>query len=261
MDQMHLLDYLPIWIVYLLTIGLGLFAVELGFRLGSYWKQRHPEEQESHIGAMIYATFSLWAFLLAFLVGISVNRFDERRMLVIEEANSIGTTYLRAGYLPEPYADQSRVLLREYADERLKIVEVNTYTAARERSEEIQPKLWAIAQILASAQPEKPVLALYIESLNQIIDLHSLRMTALTSARIPFTIYIGMYLVAMLGLIMLGFQSGISGTRDLIVTIVLILIFSSVMLLIIDLDRPWGGLLRVNQQPMINLIRSFANYN
>jgi hypothetical protein len=69
-----------------------------------------------------------------------------------------------------------------------------------------------------------------------------------------------MYTVALLGLVMLGFHSGINGKRDLIVTLVLILIFSSIMLLIIDLDRQWGGFLRVNQQPMKDLISSFKNF-
>ncbi len=180
--------------------------------------------------------------------------------LVVEEANSIGTTYLRAGYLPEPYASQSRELLREYAGERLNLVELTTHAAARQRSEEIQPLLWAMAQKLATTQPANPVLALYIDSLNQTIDLHTSRVTALTTARIPFTIYVGMYLVALLGLAMLGFQSGINGKRNLLVTLVLILVFSSVMLLIIDLDRSWGGLIRVDQQPMIDLISSFASF-
>jgi hypothetical protein len=260
MGQTHLFDNLPLWAVYLLTIGLGLLAVELGFRFGKYWKERHPDEQESHIGAMIAATLGLWAFLLAFLVGIATNRYDARRALVLDEANSIGTTYLRAGYLPEPDASQSRELLREYAGERLKLVELNTHTAARQRSEEIHSLLWAIAQELAVTQPANELLALYVDSLNQTIDLHSSRVTALTAARIPFTIYIGMYMVAMLGLLMLGFQSGINGKRNLIVTLVLILIFSGVMLLIIDMDRSWEGLLRVSQQPMIDVINSFTNF-
>lgn len=260
MVRLNSIDFLPIWVVYLLTIGMCLLSVELGFRLGSHWKEKHPDEEESHIGTMIAATLGLWAFLLAFFVGNATNRFDARRELVLTEANSIGTTYLRAGYLPEPYAGRSRELLREYAGERLKLVELDTYLAARQRSEEIQPQLWAMAQELAAGQPANPVLALYVDALNQTIDLHTSRITALTSARIPFTIYVGMYLVGMLGLMMLGFQSGVNGKRDMIVTLVLILIFTSVMVLVIDLDRPWGGLLRVNQQPMIDLVNSFPGY-
>jgi len=260
MDRSHLIDYLPLWTVYLLTVGLSLLAVEVGFRLGKYWKKRNPDEQESQIGPMIAATLGLWAFLLAFLVGVATNRFDARRELVVNEANSIGTTYLRAGYLPEPYASQTRELLREYAGERLKMVELDTYSAARQSSEQIQSRLWAMAQQLAISQPPNPILALYIDSLNQTIDLHTARITGLTTARIPFSIYAGMYLVAILGLLMLGFESGINGKRNLIVTFVLILTFSGIMLLIIDLDRPWGGVLRVSQQPMIDLINSFASF-
>jgi len=69
-----------------------------------------------------------------------------------------------------------------------------------------------------------------------------------------------MYIIATLGLFLLGFQSGINGKRGLIVRIILILIFSTIMILIIDLDRSWGGLLRVSQQPMIDLINSFDQF-
>ena len=260
MDRAHIIDALPLWTVYLLTIGLSFLAVELGYRFGKYWKRRRPDEQENQIEPMIAATLGLWAFLLAFLVSIATGRFDVRRSLVVDEANSIGTTYLRAGYLPEPGASKSRELLREYASVRLQLTELDTYPAARQRSEEIQVHLWGIAEDLARTQPANPVLAIYIDSLNQTIDLHTARITALTVGRIPFANYAGMYLVAILALFMLGFQSGINGNRDLVVTTALILIFSGIMLLIIDLDRPWGGLLRVSVQPIQDLISSFSSF-
>jgi hypothetical protein len=260
MAQLHIIDAMPLWVVYLVTIGLSLLAEEVGFRLGKIWKKRHPQENESQIGPMIAATLGLWAFLLAFLVSNAANRFDARRALVVDEANSIGTTYLRAGYLPEPYSSESRALLEEYANERLRLVELDSFFPARQRLEEIQVSLWGMAEELAESQPPNPVLALYIDALNQTIDLHTDRITAITVGRVPFTIYAGMYLVAIFGLLMLGFQSGIGGYRDLFATIVLIMIFSGIMLLIIDLDRPWGGLLRVSQQPMQDLINSFSGF-
>ncbi len=237
-----------------------MLIVELGYQLGRKWKKIHPDETDAHIGAMLGAALGLWAFLLATLVGIANNRFDARRNLVLEEANAIGTTFLRAGYLPESYSEPSRQLLREYASERLKMVEVDTYSAARERSEAIHVELWNVAEELAVTQAPNPVISLYIDSLNHTIDLHESRITALVTARLPYTIYIFMYVVAYLGLFMLGFQSGINGKHDWIVTMALILIFSSVTLLIIDLDRPWGGFLRVSQQPMIDVINSLGNF-
>jgi hypothetical protein len=260
MFRMHFLDYIPIWAVYFLLVAMGLVAVELGYQMGKHWKKRHPDETDSHIGAMLGATLGLWAFLLATVVGIANHRFDVRRELVLEEANTIGTTYLRAGYLPEPYASESRELLREYANERLKLVELDTYAESRRRSEEIQPLLWALAQDMIRTQAANPAYNSYVDSLNRTIDLHESRLTALITARLPITIYLGMFIVAFLGLFMLGYQSGINGQRNWIVTLALILIFAGVMLLIIDLDRPWGGFLRVNQQPMIDLINSLGSY-
>ncbi len=135
MGEMHILDYLPIWAIYLITVGIGLLAVEIGFQFAKFWRVRHQKDDVSGLGAIIGSTLGLWAFLLAFLVGIASNRYDERRFLVIDEANSIGTTYLRAGFLPEPYASQTRELLREYAALRLQVVELETHQAARIRSE------------------------------------------------------------------------------------------------------------------------------
>jgi len=257
---MHLLDQLPMWAVFLFTVALGLLSVEIGFRLGKFWKQRHPEEQESHIGAMIGATLGLWAFLLAFLVGIAINRYDMRRELTVNEANSIGTTFLRAGYLPQPYAEESRALIREYAAQRLVMAEFDTFQAGRQRSEAIHGELWALVEQMVANEPADPIKGLYISTLNETIDLHASRIAALTTGRVPYTLYLAMYLVAFLALLMLGFHSGITGQRDLIVTVVLILVFSLVMLLIVDLDRSWEGLLRVSQQPIRDLIEGFAGY-
>lgn len=259
MGEMHILDYLPIWAIYLITVGIGLLAVEIGFQFGKFWRARHQKDDVSGLGAMIGSTLGLWAFLLAFLVGIASNRFDERRFLVINEANSIGTTYLRAGFLPEPYASQTRELLREYAALRLKVVELATHESAKTRSDAIHAELWKMAEEAAKMNKD-PIIASYISSLNETIDLHASRVTALEAAKMPFTIYVGIYLVAILGLSMLGFQSGLNGTRNFIVTLVLILIFSLVLLVIIDLDRSWGGLLRVNQQPIRDLIGSLENF-
>jgi hypothetical protein len=113
------LDVLPIWAVYLLVVLLGLLVVEAGFRLGRNWKQRKGQEKPENVGAMVGATLALLAFLLVFMIGIASNRFDNRRQLVIKEANAIGTTYLRAGYLEEPDRTEIRNLLREYVDIRL----------------------------------------------------------------------------------------------------------------------------------------------
>jgi hypothetical protein len=244
------LDFLPIWAVYLVTVLLAVGAAELGFRLGRYWQRRTPEKEESVAGAMVGATLALLAFLLAFLISVATDRFDNRRRLVVEDASSIRTAYLRAGYIPEPYGTESRQLLREYVDLRLAAVEPGKFAQARARSEEIHNELWSRAELIAD--PGSDPISLYIDAVNEIINVHTQRVVAAT-LRIPTTIWFVLYFGMMLSMLMVGFDNGLQGTRSIIVLVALVLVFSAVMLLMVDLDRPQEGFLTVSQQPMIDL--------
>jgi len=247
------LDILPLWALYLVIVLAGLLAVEIGFWLGRWWQQRSPQEKEGTTGAMVGATLGLLAFLLVFLTGIAVNRFDNRRQLVITEANAIGTTFLRAGYLEEPYRTDIRQFLREYVATRLAPVKDSSKLAAAiVRSEEIQTELWSRAETLAIAYPSTEVVALFIESLNEVIDLHTERVVAVFN-RIPFNFWLVIFFMAFLALMMVGFQNGQAGSRNLIAIIALVLVFAAVIQLNIDLDRPQEGFLQVSQQAMINV--------
>jgi hypothetical protein len=95
---------------------------------------------------MVGASLATLGFLLAFVTNIAIGIFNERRHLVIAEANAIGTTYLRAGYLPEPYGSQSRQLLQDYVDLRLQALEPSRTAAAISESEAIQDQLWIRAE-------------------------------------------------------------------------------------------------------------------
>src|SRR3954462_10500046 len=97
------MDALPIWAVYVIIVLAGLLVVELGYRLGRFWHGRNPQQPEQAVGSLVGATLALLAFLMVFLIGIASDRFDNRRRLVITEANAIRTNFLRAGYLAEPY--------------------------------------------------------------------------------------------------------------------------------------------------------------
>ena len=96
----QLLDPLPILGVFALFAALGLAAYEGGFRIGRWWQARTPDEKEGPTGMIVGSVLALLAFLLAVTMGMAADRFDSRRALVLDEANSIGTTYLRAGFLP-----------------------------------------------------------------------------------------------------------------------------------------------------------------
>jgi len=246
-------DALPLWALFLLTVLMALLAAEGGYRLGLAWRERRPEEKEGAIGTMTGATLGLLAFLVAFVTSMAVSRFDNRRQLVIDEADSIGTTWLRAGYLDEPYRTEIRDLLRDYVDIRIHLPNLARLAEVRSRSEQIHGELWSRAEAVALQNPDSTTAALFISSLNDTIDLHTKRLIALTAGRLPETILIGIFLVAFLAMALLGFQNSFHGKRSEIALVGLVLVFSLLILLIIDLDRPNEGLLRVSQQAMIDL--------
>src|SRR5262245_51295921 len=125
MDSTSLLDRLPLWGLFLATVAVVAASVEVGFQLGQYRRQQTDQEKEAPVGAIVGATLGLLAFMLAFTFGLASSRFDARRSVVLEESNAIGTTYLRAGLLPEPNAKEIRKLLREYVDVRLNAVQAD----------------------------------------------------------------------------------------------------------------------------------------
>ena len=95
------IDALPLWGLFIAILLVVLVSVECGYRLGKYRHARHEQEKEAPVGTMVGATLGLLAFILAFTFGLAATRFDTRRQVLLDEANAIGTTYLRAGMLPE----------------------------------------------------------------------------------------------------------------------------------------------------------------
>jgi hypothetical protein len=246
------LDAIPLWAVYLLTVGILLVATEVGFRVGQA-RQHGAPVKDNAVGPMTAATLGLVAFLLAFMVSLSAERFNVRRGLVLSEANAIGTAYLRAGYLPEPIATESRALLKEYVDVRLSALKPGALQAAIDRSEQIQVDLWKRGVELVKQTGGSDVYALYIESLNQVVEYHNEREIASLYARIPVGLLLALLGIAILGMFVLGFNNSVDGQRSVIALVCLVLVFGSVLYLIVDLDRGREGLFQVSYQPLINV--------
>jgi hypothetical protein len=253
MGIQNALDSLPIGIVLLVFAIVAGIVSELGYRLGHWWQKRTPDEKEGPTGMIVGSILGLMAFLLAVSTGMASDRFDKRRGIVLDEANSIGTTYLRAGYLPQPASGEIRDLLREYVPQRIVANDMADVQKKMVRSVELQEELWSITEELARANPESDVLALFIESLNETIDLHEIRVTAGIYARVPFTILFLLFFGSILTLGMVGYSAGLTRRRSPITAVMLIIILGAVITLVIDLDRPQGGLIKVNQQPLLDL--------
>lgn len=253
MYPQQLLDPLPILVVFVLIAVILLAVFEVGYRVGRWWQEKTPDEKEGPTSMLVGSLLALMAFLLAVTMGMASDRFDTRRGLVLEEANAIGTTYLRAGYLPEPARTDSRELLREYVPLRINVADRQQLAANYARSTEIHADLWAIAEELARTTPDSDLLGLYIETLNQTIDLHATRATAIVYARVPETVLILLIIGAALTMGMVGYSAGLTRRRSFLGAAVLVIVLSAVLTLVVDLDRPRDGFLQVSQQPLIEL--------
>jgi len=249
------LDRLPLWGLFLALIVLVLAAIEGGHRLGSYRHGQAGHEKEAPVGAMVGATLGLLAFMLAFTFGMAAARFDTRKQLVLDEANAIGTTYLRAAMLPDR-RDEVRDLLRSYVDARLEGVRSGRAAEGILQSENIQNQLWSAATALGLQHPDSIVVGLFVQSLNEVIDLHAKRVTAGLRNRIPGAIWMTLLTLATLSLATMGYHAGLVGTVRSLAVFVVAITFSAVVLLIADLDRPQEGSLTVSQQALIDVRQS-----
>jgi hypothetical protein len=254
----QLLDALPIGLILVLLAVAMLAAYEIGFRLGRWYQERTPGEQEGPTGVLVGSLLALMAFMLAIVMGMAADRFDNRRALVMDEATTIQTAYLRAGYQPAPADEEVRELLREYVPLRISTADRSALAANLERSLEIQGQLWAIAERLVETTENTDLLALFVESINDVIEVHDRRLTAGLYARVPESVVWLLLGGSVLALGMVGYGAGLTGRRSLVGAVVLVVALSAVTVLVVDLDRPQDGLLRVSQQPLIDLQRQIG---
>ena len=252
MTGAQLLDPIPISVAFLLFAVVMLAVYEVGFRVGRWHQERTPGEQEGPTGMLVGSILALLAFLLAVTMGMAADRFDARRAIVLTESNAIGTAYLRAGYLPEPASSRSRELLREYVPLRIVVTAQADPSALLARSDAIQDELWTIAEDLARTTTQGDLVSIYIESLNDVIDIHEERVTA-RNARVPETVVWLLLGGSALSLAMVGYSAGLTTRRSMLSAVVLIIALGAVLVIVIDLDRPREGFIQVSQQPLIDL--------
>jgi hypothetical protein len=249
----QLLDSLPILGVFVAFAIFSMLCYEGGFRLGRWYQDRTPGEQEGPTGLLVGSILALLAFLLAVTMGMASDRFDARRAIVLDEANAIGTTYLRAGYLPEPASSQIRELLRQYVPLRIVVTDQTNVAEDIQASQKTLTQLWTVAEGVAKTTDKGDLVALFIESLNETIDLHETRITAGLYARVPETVVLLLVGGSALSLGMVGYSAGLTKRRGLLNAIVLVLALGATIMIVVDLDRPREGFIQVSQQPLLDL--------
>ncbi len=243
-------------IIYVVFFALLLAATDAGFRLGRRSEANTPDKTKSQISVVEEAMLGVLALLLGFTMFMAVSRFDARKQLVLDEANGIGSSYLRTALLPASEASEMTSLLRQYIDVRVQygtsgndLAKLDSLNAQTVR---LQNELWARAIAYAQKNPDPVRAGLLLQSLSQVIDLESARKMAFQNPVPESVIYVN-GLIALLASMLVGYTFGLHGRRQIFSTCVLALAITLVLALIIDLDRPRSGFIRVSQQPMIDL--------
>ncbi|HEY7402699.1 MAG TPA: hypothetical protein VIB39_04210 [Candidatus Angelobacter sp.] len=247
---------MPAW-----ALGVGFFVVmltagETGFWLGRGSRTKGFDETKKRISSVEASVLGVLGLLLGFTLAMAVSRFDTRRVLVLEEANAIGTSYWRSQVLPAPEGPEISDLLREYVDAKLNYfaagIDPGHLKVSRERIARLQRELWVRAAASAQRDPRSVPAGLLLQSLNQTFDLDSARWTALNVHVPDGVLWVDMF-VGVLAALLVGYNFGVTGRHDFISTCVLAVCIATVMSVIIDLDQPRQGLIRVGQQPLIDL--------
>lgn len=241
------------------TLAAGHFGRRLRLR-----SDRHVEETDKGFasdgqeGYIVSGVLGLLALMLGFTLAMAVERFDARRLLVVEEANAIGTTYLRAQLFEEPHRTRLSNLLVTYTDNRITLAsasrrDVSPLLATNDR---LITDLWAATSAAFDSAKDLDFSSSFLETMNNLIDLDMRRKTA-RLAQVPTEVLVvlAIYIIftgGVLGYVFTGFRGLLAG-----VFLLALLTFS--LGLIIDLERPTAGGIRESQTPMELLLASLKN--
>jgi hypothetical protein len=245
------------WTAYGLSAAIVLAAAELGRLIGVSWGREHRDAMSSNIPILVGAVLGLLSLMIGFTFSMTLSRFDARLSGVVNEANAIGTTALRARMLPEPHATDVRGLLRDYVQLRIdasrKPQNSASFEQAIARSDEIQEELWQHTAAVSAADPRSTPIGLFVRALNEMIDLQATRLAAARN-RVPVIVFALLYAIAVVGLGFSGYLGGLLGGKvGRIPVAIMAVMVASVIGVVSDLDRSQGGFITVGQQAMEHL--------
>lgn len=260
----HFLDLIPIWMLFIGTMALMVVFIEFGFRLGKKALSHAKKAQTSQVRAIMGAGLGLLAFILAFTFSAAQSHFELRVQSVAEEARIARNAFMQADLLAEPQRSQAKQLLKDYIDLRSASRSSTDLPIAQaietliQVSEQIQKDLWKVAVNSGGDSRDQSGNSsndAFRTSVLALIDIHFTRVHSTIMNRIPLTIWLTLYLMAVLSMIIMGYQAGLTEKRSPLATVTLALAFSAVIILINDLDRPVMSFFKVNNQLLVDLDR------
>lgn len=249
---------------WLMLAAVLILAAEAGYRVHRWARARtkaDPDDEDTGSGYVLSAALALLGLLIAFVFGMAADRYEGRRQLVLAEANAISTAVLRYDLLPEPHrtaliktmADYVKVR-RDFFDEGADMEKVR---AAEDRTDAMQAVIWQESGAAVRTPEGAPLVNLVLNATNEMFDLATSRHAAL-DARVPARALHVLILYAVVAAAIMGHGLAPGGRRYLISTSGLFVLVALAISLIIDLDSPRVGSVRVPQGPMVHVAEQVA---
>jgi hypothetical protein len=242
------------WELGLFTFGV-IFGVTVLGLVGGRYLRKHSETLREPFGVLQAALLGLVGLILAFGLTLAVGRYESRRAAVVDDANAIGTAYLRAETLAEPVRSPSLALLVRYTDTSIQLSHAIPGSAAQRvavaAGSALHRRLWRLAGQALVAAPAASAPRLYVDSLNNMIDMQTVRVSALNN-RVPGAVLALEVLGAAIALGLLAVYLSILG-RGVITVLLAAGLITMLLLITFDLDRPTRGLVRIPSAPLVSL--------
>lgn len=244
------------YVLFVSAVISFLIALEAGFRIGYRRSGESHESENSHVSSLQSAALGLLALLLGFTFFMAVSRFDTRKTLILDEANAIGTTSLRAQLLSPSHRVETNGLLRQYVEARLAFHDASNdprrVEAATAEASLIEEKLWAMAVIAAAQDARSVPTGLFIQSVNEVIDIREKRQAAQDN-HVPEAVIFLLFAVSVAAMGLLGYGGGLCRLRHFSANALLALLVAVVLTTILDIDRPRRGVIQVSQDSLLRL--------
>jgi hypothetical protein len=234
---------------FALFVGM-LILLNVGRRIGARHLASDPKGARTGTGTIEAAVFALLGLLIAFTFSGAVSRFDHRRHLIVEEANAIGTAYLRLDLLPTGAQPALRETFRQYVNSRLetyrKLPDIEASKAEHSKSIKLQEAIWTNAAAASQSQEASPAAPmLLLPALNQMIDITTTRAMAL-ELHPPLIIFGMLFLVALASALLAGYAMAGGKDRKWLHVFGFALVIGITVYVILDIEFPRAGLIRVD---------------
>jgi hypothetical protein len=233
-----------------LGLGLILFLfLQIGHHLGCQHRKIDPNSNQNWVSVVDGPILALLGLLVAFTFSAAADRFNDRRKLIVEEANAVGTAYLRLDLLNPPDRDPLRQKFRDYLDSRIKtyalIPDIPAALREFEYSQSLQQEIWN--QAIPACQKTGSTLAgmQLIPALNAMFDITITRFAA-TQFHTPIVVFILLISLAMVAALLAGYQMSSSKKRCWLHVTLFVTTFTLAIYVIMDLESPRLGIIRMD---------------